>query len=147
MSANTSQKPECPAPQAQELLTRGGRCGIPPFDSMPDSRVYPLFYCRGSDGPAHPAKGDQREPVIDSGLPSSRTERVHVKRWKGNPRTNVTTMKSRGLCFEEACLSAAHVNAARATGSTVSVDCPLPCMKKSTTTGSEVSLLRRSDRE
>ena len=62
-------------------------------------------------------------------------------------RTNVTTTKSLGFCFEEACLSAAHANAARAMGSMVSEESNLWCKRKSATTGSEGSLLRRSDRE
>lgn len=141
-----SQKTDCPVPRAQELLTRGDRCDFPPSDSMPDSRVYPPFSCRGSAGPAHPTKAISASPSLTR-IVSRQVGQRGRKPLERDPRTNVTTMKSRGLCFEEACLSAAHANAARATVSTVSADCPLPCKKKSTTTGSEVFLSRRSDRE
>ena len=98
---------------------------------------------------------DQRHFVIDTVIssPAQSRDRVEAnpqqkrRKKKGNPRTNVTTTKSLGFCFEDACLSAAHVNAARAVGSTVSEESNLPCKMKSTTTGSEEFLLRRSDRE
>ena len=80
--------------------------------------------------------------------PEKKKERGKTRRWN-TARTNVTTTKSLGFRFEEACLSAAHANAARAMGSTVSEESSLLCKNRRTTTGSEgpLKLLRRSDRE
>lgn len=92
-----------------------------------------------------------RDPVIINSADRLQRQRESSSspRSEEKPRTNVTTMKSRGLCrfvLEVACFSAAHANAARAVGSMLSADCPLPCKKNSTTMDSEECLSRRSDR-
>ena len=112
------------------ILAHGVHCALPPCGSIPDSRVRPPSSCHGSAGPASP------HGPVNSRTISSASE----------PLTNVTTIKSRGLCFEDdACFSATHANAARAVGSIASADDPLPCKKNSTTTGSEERLSRRLD--
>ena len=121
------------------ILAHGVHCALPPWGSTPGSRVRRPFSCRGSAGPTSPHG------------PSHRTNSTRGSSRGSEPRTNVTTTKSRGLRFEfdgDAawhCFSATHAKAARAVGSTVSADDPLPCKTNSTTTGSEERLSRRSD--
>jgi hypothetical protein len=90
------------------ILAHGVHCALPPWGSIPGSRVRPPFSSRGSAGPTSPHG------------PSHRTNSIQRSSRGSEPRTNVTTTKSRGLRFggDAAwhCFSATHAKAARAVG-------------------------------
>jgi hypothetical protein len=66
-------------PLSGQILAHGVRCALPPYDSIPGSRVRLPFSCRGSVGPASPRTVKGSMIVLGQRSPEMVRRKPHVR--------------------------------------------------------------------